>query len=99
MSFAARLTDFHQCPMQNPTVPPIPHVGGPVVGPGAPTVLIGNLPGAVMGDACVCVGPPDSIVKGSSSVMLTNKPSARVGDTTAHGGSIMLGCFTVMIGG
>ena len=99
MSFAARLTDFHQCPMQNPTVPPIPHVGGPVVGPGAPTVLIGNLPGAVMGDMCVCVGPPDSIVKGSSSVMLMNKPSARIGDSTAHGGSIVLGCFTVMVGG
>ena len=99
MSFAARLTDFHQCPMQNPTVPPIPHVGGPVVGPGAPTVLIGSLPGAVMGDTCICVGPPDSIVKGSATVMLTNKPAARMGDTTAHGGSIMLGCFTVMIGG
>jgi uncharacterized Zn-binding protein involved in type VI secretion len=99
MSFAARLTDFHQCPMMNPTVPPIPHVGGPVVGPGAPTVLIGSLPGSVMGDMCVCVGPPDSVVKGSATVMLMNKPAARMGDNTAHGGSIMLGCFTVMIGG
>ena len=99
MGFAARLTDFHQCPMMNPTVPPIPHVGGPVVGPGAPTVLIGCLPGSVIGDVCICVGPPDSVVKGSSSVMLMNKPAARMGDNTAHGGSIMLGCFTVMIGG
>ncbi|MEQ9289284.1 MAG: PAAR domain-containing protein [Cyclobacteriaceae bacterium] len=96
---AARLTDFHQCPMQTPAVPPIPHVGGPIIGPGAPTVLIGKMPAAVVGDSCVCVGPPDSIVKGSGTVMIGGKPAARLGDTTAHGGQILLGCFTVMIGG
>lgn len=97
---AARLTDMHTCPMQTPAVPsPIPHVGGPIVGPGAPTVLIGGLPAAVMGDAAVCTGPPDSIVKGSATVLICNKPAARMGDTTAHGGSIVLGCMTVMIGG
>lgn len=96
---AARLTDFHQCPMVTPGVPPIPHVGGPVVGPGVPTVLIGKLPAAVLGDNLVCVGPPDVIVKGSSTVMIGGKPAARMGDQTAHGGAIMLGCFTVMIGG
>ena len=64
---AARLTDMHTCPMQTPAWPsPIPHVGGPIVGPGAATVLIGKLPAAVMGDSCVCVGPPDTIIKGSS---------------------------------
>lgn len=67
---AARLTDMHACPMQTPGVPPIPHVGGPIVGPGMPTVLIGGLPAAVMGDACVCVGPPDSIVMGCPTVMI-----------------------------
>ncbi len=96
---AARLTDMHTCPMQTPGVPPIPHVGGPIIGPGAPTVLIGGLPAAVMGDNLVCVGPPDSIVKGSATVMITGKPAARMGDTTAHGGSIVLGYPTVMIGG
>jgi uncharacterized Zn-binding protein involved in type VI secretion len=96
---AARITDFHQCPMQTPAVPPIPHVGGPVIGPGAPTVLIGKMPAAVMGDMCVCVGPPDSIVKGSSTVTIGGKPAARMGDTTAHGGQIMLGCMNVIIGG
>lgn len=97
---AARLTDFHSCPMQTPTpVGPIPHVGGPVVGPGVPTVLIGKMPAAVVGDSCVCIGPPDSIVKGSTSVMIGNKPAARMGDNTAHGGSIALGCLTVIIGG
>src|SRR6187402_703682 len=97
---AARLTDFHQCPMQTPAVPaPIPHVGGPVIGPGVPTVLIGGLPAAVLGDMCVCVGPPDSIVRGSSTVMLAGRPAARMGDSTAHGGSIMLGAFNVVIGG
>jgi uncharacterized Zn-binding protein involved in type VI secretion len=62
-------------------------------------VLVGGLPAAVLGDMCVCVGPPDSIVKGSATVMIGGKPAARLGDTTAHGGSIVLGSFTVMIGG
>ena len=95
---AARLTDFHVCPMMTPGVPPIPHVGGPIAGPGNPTVLIGKLPAAVMGDMCVCVGPPDSIVLGSMGVMIGKKPAARMGDSTAHGGAIMLGCPTVLIG-
>lgn len=99
MSLAARLTDMHVCPMQTPGLPPIPHVGGPIIGPGAPTVLIANMPAAVVGDSCVCVGPPDSIVKGSATVMIGGKPAARMGDSTAHGGSIVLGCPTVMIGG
>ena len=96
---AARITDMHVCPMVSPTPVPVPHVGGPVLGPGVPTVLIGKLPAAVVGDMLVCVGPPDSIVKGSATVMIGGKPAARVGDSTAHGGSIMLGCLTVMIGG
>ena len=96
---AARLTDMHTCPMQTPGVPPIPHVGGPIVGPGVPTVLIAGLPAAVLGDICTCEGPPDSIVKGSATVMIGGKPAARMGDTTAHGGSIVLGAPTVMIGG
>ncbi len=93
---AARLTDMHVCPMVTGTVP---HVGGPVTGPGCPTVMIGGMPAAVMGDMCVCTGPPDSIVKGSGTVMIGGKPAARMGDSTAHGGSIVLGCMTVMIGG
>jgi uncharacterized Zn-binding protein involved in type VI secretion len=96
---AARITDMHTCPMVTPGLPPIPHVGGPISGPCAPTVLIGKLPAAVVGDMAVCVGPPDSIVKGSSTVMICKKPAARIGDTTAHGGSIVLGFPTVMIGG
>jgi len=96
---AARLTDMHVCPMMSPAVPPIPHVGGPITGPGAPTVLIGNMPAAVMGDMCVCVGPPDSIIKGSATVLIMGKPAARMGDNTVHGGSIVAGFPTVMIGG
>lgn len=96
---AARLTDFHECPMQDPAVPPIPHVGGPVIGPGAPTVLIGGLPAARIGDMLVCVGPPDSIVAGSSSVIICGMPAARMGDQTAHGGEIMIGAVNVEIGG
>jgi uncharacterized Zn-binding protein involved in type VI secretion len=85
--------------MVTPGLPPIPHVGGPITGPGAPTVLIGKLPAAKVGDMAVCVGPPDTIIKGSSSVMINNMPAARMGDPTAHGGTIALGDFTVMIGG
>ncbi|MFA0112661.1 PAAR domain-containing protein [Vibrio sp. 10N.261.46.E11] len=99
MTLAARLTDMHVCPMQTPALPPIPHVGGPIVGPGVPTVLIGNMPAATLGDMCVCVGPPDSIIKGSATVLIMNKPAARMGDITAHGGTIVLGMPTVMIGG
>lgn len=90
---------MHTCPMVTPGVPPIPHVGGPVTGPGCPTVLIGSLPAARVGDMLVCVGPPDSIVKGSATVMIGGMPAARMGDTTAHGGSIVIGLPTVMIGG
>ena len=85
--------------MQTPAVVPVPHVGGPIVGPGVPTVLIGGLPASVVGDMLTCVGPPDSLVKGSATVMIAGRPAARIGDTTAHGGNIVLGCFTVMIGG
>jgi len=96
---AARLTDFHTCPMVTPALPPIPHVGGPITGPGAPTVLIGGLPAAGLGDMLVCVGPPDSIIQGSSTVMIGGRPAARIGDSTAHGGTILIGDLTVMIGG
>ncbi|HWK03328.1 MAG TPA: PAAR domain-containing protein [Puia sp.] len=95
---AARLADMHVCPMLTPGLPPIPHVGGPILGPGCPTVLIGGMPAAVMGDMCVCVGPPDSIVLGSTGVMIGGKPAARMGDQCAHGGTIILGCPTVLIG-
>lgn len=93
---ASRLTDMHLCTM---TTGPVPHVGGPIVGPGAPTVLIGKMPAAVVGDMCVCVGPPDTIAKGSGTVMVSKKPAARMLDSTAHGGKIMGCCPTVLIGG
>jgi uncharacterized Zn-binding protein involved in type VI secretion len=99
MPLAARITDMHVCPMVTPGVPPIPHVGGPITGPGAPTVLIGGLPAAKVGDLAVCVGPPDSIVAGSSTVLICGVPAARMGDACAHGGKIVLGCPTVIIGG
>jgi uncharacterized Zn-binding protein involved in type VI secretion len=93
---AARITDLHVCPMVDGVVP---HVGGPIMLPGAATVLISGLPAACVGDMAVCVGPPDSIVKGSSTVLIGGKPAARIGDSTAHGGTIALGCPTVLIGG
>jgi uncharacterized Zn-binding protein involved in type VI secretion len=91
---AARLTDMHVCPMVTGVVP---HVGGPILAPGAPTVLIGGLPAARVGDTCVCVGPPDVIALGSFTVLIGGQPAARLGDMTAHGGSIVLGEPTVLI--
>ena len=93
---AARLTDMHVCPMVTVLVP---HVGGPIVAPGAPTVLIGELPAARVTDMAVCVGPPDVIVLGSFTVLTEEMPQARIGDLTAHGGTIVLGDFTVLVGG
>ncbi len=93
---AARLTDMHVCPMVTVLVP---HVGGPISGPGCPTVLIGKLPAARATDMAVCVGPPDTIAKGSGTVLIGKMPAARLGDTCAHGGTIILGCPTVLIGG
>ncbi len=93
---AARVGDMHTCPMVTGVVP---HVGGPVMPPGCPTVLIGGMPAARVGDMLTCVGPPDSIVQGSSSVMIGGVPAARQGDATAHGGIIAVGAPNVIIGG
>lgn len=94
---AARITDFHACPMVTPGTPPIPHVGGPIM-KGSTNVLTGKLPQARVGDQAVCVGPMDVIVKGSSGVFVNKLPAARIGDQTAHGGAIVAGCPTVIIG-
>ncbi len=96
MPLAARVGDMHTCPMVNPGG--APHVGGPVMPPGVPTVMIGGMPAATVGNMCTCAGPPDSIVMGSQTVFIGGKPAARMGDTTAHGGQITVGCPTVLIG-
>ena len=95
MTMAARIGDMVTCPAVTGIVP---HVGGPI-SMGAPTVLISSMPAARVGDMNTCVGPPGTIAKGSATVMITNMPAARVGDMAGHGGSIVVGCPTVMIGG
>lgn len=92
---AARVTDMHTCPMVSGTVP---HVGGPILPPAAVTVLTGRLPQARVGDRAVCVGPTDVIAKGASTVIVCGRPAARIGDRTAHGGVIVSGLPTVLIG-
>ena len=93
---AARVGDFHLCPMIDGLKP---HLGGPVLPPGSPTVLIGGCPGARQGDQCACASPaPDVIARGAMPVPVNNQPAARMTDQTAHGGMIMLGCPTVLIG-
>ncbi len=92
---AARLTDMHVCPMVTGVVP---HVGGPISGPGCPTVLIGNMPAARVGDMLVCVGPPDSIAMGSMTVLIGGQPAAQMGSLCAHGGTVVVGFPTVLIG-
>jgi uncharacterized Zn-binding protein involved in type VI secretion len=93
---AARITDLHTCPKVEPG--PVPHVGGPILPAGEPTVLIGYIPAARVGDKAVCVGPPDSLSGGEASVLIGNKVAARLGDSTGHGGVIVGGCMTVIIG-
>ena len=90
------MTDMHVCPMVTVLVP---HVGGPILPPCCPTVLIGMLPAARVGDMATCVGPPDVIALGSMTVLIGGMPAARLGDLTAHGGTIVLGEPTVIIGG
>ena len=85
---AARVSDMHTCPLSSG---PVPHVGGPILPPGAPTVLIGKLPAARVGDMCTCVGPPDVIAVGSTKVLIKGQPAARLCDQTAHGGVIVAG--------
>lgn len=92
---AARLTDLHTCPAVTGIVP---HVGGPILPPCAPTVMTGFLPQARIGDLLTCVGPPDVIVKASATVIVAGQPAARITDTTAHGGVIVLGLPSVVIG-
>lgn len=92
---AARLTDMHVCPMVTGLVP---HVGGPILPPCCPTVLIGGLPAARVGDLALCVGPPDVIALGSFTVLIGGQPAARIGDMTVHGGVIIMGLPTVIIG-
>lgn len=86
---------MHVCPL---STGPVPHVGGPILPPGGVTVLIGGLPAARVGDLATCVGPPDTIALGSFTVLTMGMPQARIGDLTGHGGNIILGCFTVLVG-
>ena len=96
---AARLGDMHTYPMVTPGTPPIPHVGGPILPPCCVTVLIGGQPAARVTDMATCVGPPDTIMKGSATVLIGGLMAARIGDQTMHGGAIVVGCPTVLIGG
>jgi len=92
---AARVTDMHTCPMVTGVVP---HVGGPIIPPCCPTVMIGFLPAARVGDMAVCAGGPDVIALGSFTVFIGGMPAARLGDMTVHGGVIVVGCPTVIVG-
>lgn len=92
---ASRITDMHVCPM---FTGPVPHVGGPILPPGCPTVLIGGLPAARVGDMCLCVGPPDVILTGAFTVLIGNQPAAHITSMTAHGGTVIMGYPTVLVG-
>jgi len=96
MPSAARVSDLHVCSMVNPG--PVPHIGGPIIGPGISSVVIDGMNAAVVGDLCVCMGPPDVIATGSTSVTIGGRAAARRGDLTVHGGAIVGGCSTVIIG-
>ena len=92
---AARVGDMHVCPMVTGI---IPHVGGPILPPGAITVLIAGMPAARVTDMCVCVGPPDIIAMGAFTVLIGGMPAAQMTSLTAHGGTVVLGAPTVLVG-
>lgn len=92
---ASRIGDNHVCPKVEPG--PVPHVGGPIL-TGESTVLIGNKPAARVSDLAQCNAPPDSVKKGSSNVIISNQEAARIGDPTSHGGVVVQGEPTVLIG-
>ncbi len=94
---ASRITDMHLCPMVTPAVVPVPHVGGPISGPCVPNVIVSGLPVSVVGDMCVCVGPPDVVTVGSPTVLVTGRPCTRITSNTAHGGVVILGAPTVLV--
>ncbi len=91
---AAYLGSLHVCPA---ATGPVPHVGGPVIGSIA-TVLVAGKVVAVIGDTAVCIGPPDKVASACVPVLAKNKPWATLGDSCAHGGKIVLGEPTVIVG-
>ncbi len=91
----ARVTDMHVCPMVTVLVP---HVGGPILPPGGIPTLVGGMPPARVRDMCVCVGPPDVIALGSFITFFSGMPAARMGDMTVHGGAIVIGHPTTLVG-
>lgn len=99
MKPCARVADMHVCPMVTPAPVPVPHVGGPILPPGLPTVLVGMMPVAVVGGLATCVGPPDVLALGSFTVLAGGRPVVRLGDTTAHGGTVASGHPPTLVGG
>lgn len=94
---AARVTDMTVCPMVAPG--PVPHVGGPIIPPCQFNVHVCGMPQARVTDTAMCAaGGPAMIVTGAFNVLVGGQPAARIGDTTSHGGKIVSGCPTVLIG-
>jgi uncharacterized Zn-binding protein involved in type VI secretion len=96
---AARLSDMHVCPMVTPGLPPVPHAGGPINPPCEPQVQTGFLAQARVSDMATCVGPLDVIAQGAATVLVRGLPAARMGDSCVHGGAVVVGFPTVLIGG
>ena len=95
MPFAARVGDL------------TPHPGA-IIPPGCPTVLIGGLPAARVGDMHTCTFPPPGrtapavadLPPGVPTVLIGGMPAAVVGSMSGCGAPILPpGCPTVMIGG
>jgi uncharacterized Zn-binding protein involved in type VI secretion len=95
MPSAARIGDMHTCPMVDPG--PVSHVGGPII-TGSQKAITGNMPQARVTDKLTCVGPPDMIAKGSPTVQVNKLMAARITDLTLHGGVIVKGFPSVLIG-
>jgi uncharacterized Zn-binding protein involved in type VI secretion len=93
---AARLKDMHVCPSSTLL---IPHTGGPISSPGAPTVLMGGPPAARALDLATCTMSTDIVAQGAATVLVGGMPAARMTDASLHGGAVVVGLPTVLIGG
>ena len=95
----ARITDNVLCAMFAPSpAGPVPGTSV-IIPPCAPTVLVGGLPAARIGDLHPSGLGPHPNVKGSATVIIMNMPASRIGDNTGCGGAILKGLPTVLVGG
>ena len=97
MPAAAKL--HHTCPLSNSVSGVLHNSAGQLITPTRPsTVMIDGSIAVIVNDMCLCIEPGNSVKKGSTTVKIDGQFAARMGDPTAHGGTIDQGSSSVFIG-